>query len=78
MKRIIKSPCDKSSVVASSKFDNSLAIEASELIRFLNREGVDEHTFIEFFYDNTPADRMIELLKQLAEECDIDLDDFYN
>lgn len=67
----------KKVIKASSNFD-SPAREASELIRFLNREGVDEHTMIEFFYDNTPADEMIKLLKQLADECDIDLDDFYN
>ena len=62
---------------SSTKFDNSPAREASELIRFLSEEGVDEHTFVEFFYDNIPADKMIEMLKQLADECDIDLTEFY-
>lgn len=65
------------SVKASSKYD-SPAREASELIRYINSEGVDEHTLVEFFYDNIPSDKMIKMLKQLADECDIDLNDFYN
>lgn len=67
-----------SSVVASSKFANNPAREASELIRYINREGVSEHDLIEFFYDNISSTEMIKMMKQLADECDIDLDEFYN
>lgn len=67
----------KTSVKASKGYANSPAREASDLIRYLSSEGVDEHTFIEFFIDNIPSDKMIELMKQLADECDIDLSDFY-
>lgn len=68
--------CDQ--VKASEKFDNSPAREAHELIEYLVDEGVDEHTIVEFFYDNIPADQMIKYMKQLADECDVDLDEFYN
>lgn len=67
--------CD--TIQSSTKYD-SPAREASELIRYLSEEGVDEHTFVEFFLDTIPSEEMIDMMKKLADECDIDLDDFYN
>lgn len=52
--------------------------QAKQLINYIFNEGADEHDFVLFLLHNMPAAELIELLNQYAEQCDIDLHDFYN
>lgn len=48
-----------------------------KLVAYLNDKGVDEHTMVEFFFDNMDSEKCIEMMKALAEECDVDLAEFW-
>ena len=48
-----------------------------KLIDYLMHEGVDEHTILEFFLDTMDSEKCIEMMKTLAEECDVDLAEFW-
>ena len=48
-----------------------------DLIEFLEDEGVDVETILDKFLRYLPSDKSLELMKELAEECDVDLTDLY-
>lgn len=45
-----------------------------KLINHLSYEGVDEHTMLEFFFDNLSSEQCYKMMLQLADECDIDVE----
>lgn len=47
----------------------------SDLIDLLDDHSVSEHTMLTHFFDYLPPAESIEILKDLAKECDIDLDE---
>lgn len=49
-----------------------------DLVAYLSQEGIDEHEMLMHFFDNLPSSQCYDMLIQLAEECYIDLEDFYN
>jgi len=48
-----------------------------DLIEFLKDEGVDTETILEKFLAYLPSDKSLELMKELAKECDVNLADLY-
>lgn len=48
-----------------------------QMIDFLSEEGVDEHTMLSFLIDEMTSDEGIEKMKKLADECDVDLEEFW-
>ena len=48
-----------------------------KLVAYLNDEGVNDHTMVEFFFENIDSEKCIEMMKTLAEECDVDLAEFW-
>ena len=66
MKRVIK---------ASRKMGPTEKLH--KLVDYLKSEGVTEYTMLEFFFDNLMSEDCYEMMKQLADECDVDLEDFY-
>lgn len=59
MKRVIKA-----SITTAEKLYN--------FKQFLLDQGVSEHTMLEHFFDYLIAADSLEILKDLADECDID------
>ena len=49
----------------------------SLLIDYLQDEGVTEHTMLSFLIDEMNSEEGIEKMQKLAEECDIDLEEFW-
>lgn len=49
----------------------------SLLIDYLQDEGISEHTMLEFLIDDMLSEEGIEKMKRLAEECDVDLEEFW-
>lgn len=56
-------------VIRASK---TTAEKLYNLEQFLLDAGVSEHTMLEHFFDYLPAADSLEILKDLADECDID------
>lgn len=48
------------------------------MIDFLSEEGVDEHTMLSFLIDEMTSDEGIEKMTKLADECDVDLEEFWD
>ena len=46
-----------------------------DLIRVMNESGVTDRTMLQHFFDYLPADECIEILLDLAVECDFDDED---
>lgn len=67
MKRVIKSSTDKAGARK----------ELAQLVRDLAWEGVSEHTMLTAFLDNLDPEVSVQVLTQLAEECDIDLEEIH-
>lgn len=62
------------------KASNTMTVteKLHKLVDFLQEEGVSEHTMLEFFFDNLYSEDCYKMMIKLADECDVDLDDFYN
>lgn len=70
-------PFEASTDVKASKFSGK-AEELHELVEYLSFEGISEHTMLEFLFDNMTAQEGIDKMKQLADECDVSLEEFYD
>lgn len=68
-------PFEASTDVNAAK--ESPATELHKLIVYLNEQGVSEHEMLLYFFDYLPSTQCIEMLEQLAADCDINLEEEY-
>jgi len=49
-----------------------------KLIDFLKHEGVSDWTMLDFLLYNMSSQEGIEKMKELAEQCDVDVEEFWD
>lgn len=60
-------------MVKASKLNTTEKLR--KFVDFLSDEGVSEHTMLEFFFDSMTSDECLDMMKKLADECDVDYSD---
>lgn len=46
-----------------------------KIVDYMLFEGVSEHTMLSFFFDELPAQQSMDMMYELARQCDVDLEE---